>query len=181
MTQGNLIGLRFISGSELVKILKTLKNIEEIDEEFDGASNVFNHYPIYDYMLEDFEMKDVETVLFKVDEINYLAYVDPDDGYRSRSVLLKLPEQMNLITPFPVPIPVTIEVDKEDSYNPYADDEDDDDDSYRQTDRWNIILNYCGKPLLEIGTKNIDDYYPAGVINYNQSILPQHKYDNYET
>lgn len=172
MTNGNLIGLRFISGSELVKILKTLKNIEEIDEEFDGASNVFNHYPIYDYMLEDFKMKDVESVLFKVDEINYLAYVDPDDGYRSRSVLLTLPEQMDLITPFTKPIPVTIEVDRENSYNPYADEDDEDDDTFRQVDRWDIILNYHGNPLLEIGTKDIDDYYPAGVINYNQSLLP---------
>jgi hypothetical protein len=93
--------------------------------------------------------EDSNCIRFRLDGVVYVAIEDPDDGYRSSMEELKIDESTSMENTFP-PIKVLgrmlSDCDKE---------------------ILELIDVITGECIVEVGTKNIDDYYPCFVCNYN--------------
>lgn len=94
--------------------------------------------------------------LFKLDGITYEAVCDEDDGYRSYMDDLAIVDDMPKM--FDIPVLVLFE-------DPWHD------------DRIEILDNRNKRLVLNVGTKDIDDYYPCYVFDYH----PENIFENKET
>lgn len=91
--------------------------------------------------------------LFRLDNVTFEAVCDPDDGYRSYMDELKVVDTIQKMYDIPVL------VSYEDDY---------DDTRVELRDRRN------GKLILNVGTKDVTDYYPCYVFNY----IPENIFEN---
>lgn len=96
---------------------------------------------------------DRQYVIFKLDDVEYLASEDPDDGYRS--VCNELEIVINKIKNIFQPIEVFCKMRK------------DNDNDYGGNDVLEIYDVINNKLILAIGTMNTDDYYPWFEFEYN--------------
>lgn len=94
---------------------------------------------------------DASVVRFRLDGKVYLAIEDPDDGYRSRMKKLVIFPSKEMLNVFP---PVRVLAMKRR-------------DSVYENDILDLIDVVTGKPVLEVGTHDVDDYYPYFVAIFN--------------
>lgn len=104
-----------------------------------------------------------DGVIIVLDDKIYSCYEDPDDGYRSYSIIRAgVPNNIekkctNIFPPQPV------NVQFEEHYN-----------------IWDCkITNKDGDLILRVGTDELDDYYPTAIFEYHPENLPINK-SNYE-
>lgn len=88
---------------------------------------------------------------FRLDGVTYRAVENPDDGYRSYC------EELQIVDSVPRTTLPDIEVIGTMMPN----------DDYMVNDVLILIDAVTGKPVLEIGTKNTDDYYPYCWMEYH--------------
>ena len=106
-----------------------------------------------------------EGILLTIDGKNYLAYTDPDDGYRSYGCFFQ-----------------TDEYDQKNPF-PYQDvivenrqwDEEDEDGYYQKGDEVVIYNAEDHSEIFRCGTDRRDDYYPCGYWHYYPQNLPINK------
>lgn len=97
----------------------------------------------------------VECVLFILDGVTYRGVEDPNDGYRSSMDALEVSEDA-VSNVFPPKEVLCKHRDK---------------NRYSGEDDVLEIYNMNGGLILEIGTSNIDDYYPSFVCNFSAEEL----------
>ena len=90
-------------------------------------------------------------VKFTIDGVHYVAVEDPDDGYRS--VCREL--QVSNTAPKTTFMPQPVECSMMENYR------------YEKNDVLVVSDRFTGKVVLEIGTRNWDDYYPYFHLQYN--------------
>ena len=93
-----------------------------------------------------------QVIRFRLDGVCYMAIENPDDGYRSSMKSLVICESPNMNNVFP-PLPV-IGRHRENG-------------AYSEDDILELIDVVTGKTVLEVGTTNVDDYYPCFVAWFN--------------
>lgn len=104
------------------------------------------------------ECDDIEQVTFILDGVTYRAQENPDDGYRSSMEGLEIVEDAVKNVFAPIEVNVIHRAKGEGSYSG----EDDIIELRRVSD--NALI-------LELGTDNIDDYYPSYVCNFTAENL----------
>ena len=102
------------------------------------------------------QFNDCQAVRFRLDGICYMAIEDPEDGYRSCMKELVISTYAGLINIF-APIEVIgVYKDKSDS-----------DEWNEEWDILQLIDTKTNNIVLEVGTKNTDDYYPYFVAEFS--------------
>ncbi len=103
----------------------------------------------------DYYNEDFSVVQFRLNGVIYEAHEDPSDGYRSYLGQIVKTDLTEMKNTFP-PQKVYAKMKVNDPKNPYDTDE---------------ILEFfdqkTDKLILEIGTSNIDDYYPSCIMNWS--------------
>jgi hypothetical protein len=104
-----------------------------------------------------------------LDGKTYIAYYDPDDGYRSYAGFREATDEecksINIINRFP-PQEVFSTAYRERI----------EEDGWCQVDAEKFrLLNFCGGIVLEVSTDYSEDYYPRGHVEYNPENLPINK------
>lgn len=98
-------------------------------------------------------LKDIYTYgtiyLVTIDDFSVITFVEPDDGYRDRTVTLVIPAINYKSLPKPVWVKYSFDSDTENIYGSAL-----------------TIKNSKDKPIFNCCTKNLDDWYPSGIINY---------------
>ena len=95
--------------------------------------------------------EDCQVLNFTLDGITYSAVEDPDDGYRScmEDIFISYTTLKNTF-----PACKVMGIMQED-------------DSWEKNDVLDLVDVVTGKPIVSVGTANIDDYYPYFVAKYN--------------
>lgn len=88
-----------------------------------------------------------EAILFTLDDVHYLATEDPNDGYRSTMNDVEVSERAPRSWFLPVEV-----------VGVYGSSDD---------DIISFVDSRNGKVVLEIGTRDVDDYYPCCVMSYS--------------
>lgn len=114
-------------------------------------------------------------VIFTLDGVNYAAVEDPSDGYRSYLESLEVTSKEPDFKFPPQRVNVTHCARKENGG--YSED----------CDIWIISDAVNGKPVLEVGTDNHDDYYPMCVMHWtpenmdvNSGVRPIEEHPDYD-
>ena len=102
------------------------------------------------------EYEDCQVCRFRIDGVIYMAVEDPDDGYRSSMKELVVDEKAIMKNTFE-PIDVFIRHKTE--------------SGYAKTDILEIYDAKSAKIVLEVGTGNVDDYYPCFVASFHPDKL----------
>lgn len=104
---------------------------------------------------------DVDVMRFTLDGIHYLATEDPDDGYRSMLGTFDVVSDGPTTTFDPIPVVISVSDESYDATHRNA-------DYYKDT--FTGILTMCdarnGQVILQVGTKDWDDYYPYCVMEW---------------
>lgn len=95
--------------------------------------------------------EDAEAIRFRLDGVTYTAIENPDDGYRSSMEKLFVSNDQPMKNVFP---PIRVLAKKKAN------------DSYSNNDTLELIDIKTGKVVLEVGTDNVDDYYPCFVSSF---------------
>ncbi|OKP79795.1 hypothetical protein BTE77_06815 [Ensifer adhaerens] len=99
------------------------------------------------------EFVDSSVCRFRLDGIVYVAIEDPGDGYRSNLRNLAIANDANMMNVFPA-----IDVDGRHRTS----------GEYGQVDDvLELVDAITGKVVLEVGTDNVDDYYPGFVSSFH--------------
>lgn len=96
--------------------------------------------------------EDCQVMRFRLDGKVYTATEDPDDGYRSSMKEIVISEDQ-MVNTFP---PVEV-IGKHRTKGEYS----------GEDDILELIDTETGKVVIEVGTTEIDDYYPGFVANFN--------------
>jgi len=96
-------------------------------------------------------IENIEIVRFVLDGVAYEAAEDPSDGYRSEMDYIG--PYSGAVLPF-APVAVVCRHRTKGEH-------------YGQDDVLEVIHAVTGETILEIGTSNIDDYYPSWVANWS--------------
>lgn len=106
--------------------------------------------------------QDVEVCRIELDGVIYEFYEDPNDGYRSGHLGPSIIEG-SIANKFPA-VPV-VGSHVEQAIGSYAD----------GADVLRLVNASTGKTILEVGTDNVDDYYPSWICNFSaENIGPLH-------
>ena len=104
-----------------------------------------------------------DGILLTIDGQNYLAYTDPDDGYRSYSCFSKAPAGYEQKNSFPGQQVMVSNEEWDDM----------DETGYPQRGHKIAIYNIdTTEEIFSCGTINDDDYYPIGFWHYHPENLP---------
>ena len=112
--------------------------------------------------------EELDGVVIIVDGKYYLAYYDPDDGYRSYGKIREIADLSEINTKI-------INIFEPQKIMVYGFHEvvTDDEDDYITTDKSGIrLVNGFGDLILEVSTNYAEDYYPFGHIEYHPENLP---------
>lgn len=102
----------------------------------------------------------LDGILLTIDGINYIAYTDPNDGWRSYGCFEETTMKQKFTFPKQV---INVEVTKE---------------NYADESGWNInrefmtFTNDNGDIILKIGTDYTDTWYPMAISEYYPQNLP---------
>lgn len=96
------------------------------------------------------------VIRFRLDGNVYIASEDPDDGYRSsmRDLVVGYFEMKNIFPPIKV-----VGVHRKKG------------DRREVDDILELIVLETGKVVIEVGTENLDDYYPSFVANFDPTAM----------
>lgn len=112
----------------------------------------------------------VDGFIVQIDGVNYGAYVDPDDGYRSYSSFFETDQPCTNTFP---PQDVEMECIYEGGGEYY---DEDGDLHYAPEKKMLLLSNPTTKEvILEVGTVWYDSYYPMGRCYFNPEALPINK------
>ena len=92
-----------------------------------------------------------QVMRFRLDGKCYTAIENPEDGYRSTMREISVSDTANMKNVFPPVKVVARYCDKDEDYT---------------NDILELIDVQTGKMILEVGTRNTDDYYPWFVANF---------------
>jgi len=98
------------------------------------------------------EFEDAQMMRFRLDGVIYLAIEDPSDGYRSsmRDIQVSHDQMKNVFAPQRV-------LARHRTKGDYGDED----------DVLELIDLQNGKVVLEVGTRNVDNYYPSFTNNFS--------------
>ena len=99
--------------------------------------------------------EEVTGILFRMDGVSYLAIEDPDDGYRSRCEELVVVKEIPKIKLPDVPVVCSMM----------------EDNHFERNDVLVVRDSQTGEVVLEVGTKNWDDWYPYCHFEYHPENL----------
>ena len=98
------------------------------------------------------DLVDASVIRFRLDGVVYIAFEDPEDGYRSSMKELIVSPSSEITNVFPANRVVAKKKAN---------------DSYGTDDTLELIDVVTGKVVLEVGTDNSDDYYPSFVSSFH--------------
>lgn len=102
-----------------------------------------------------------EGIVMTIDGNDWLAYTDPDDGYRSYGCLRMCNGEFN-VPQFPAQV---VHIKN------YSEDGMDDSGWPRKYDKM-VMTGPNGRLIMEIGTDHSDSWYPCSMFHYNPENLP---------
>lgn len=142
----------------------------EINKRYSGKQ--LEHYrlyrPCFDCSYFD-SGRDISIIEFNLNGIFYSAIENPSDGYRSTLYgLFQHNELSKYSDEISFPIPLKVEVSFLESYATFSDPEED-----YFTESEIVRFSYNKKTVMDIGTHNIDDYYPSCVLRLYKDCIPQ--------
>ena len=104
---------------------------------------------------------EIEGNLFEIDGVTYLAYLDPDDGWRSYGVMQPTTQYKCQYTFPPQKVIVT---------NRHIEEELTDDWGYNEQVKRDFLIikdAILNKEVLAVGTDYSEDYYPVAIFRYS--------------
>lgn len=107
---------------------------------------------------EDRSFENCSVMRFRLDGVVYVVTEDPEDGYRSSMKEIKISNDviMNIFTPIEVIGQYIIKSE---------------DDPCREDDILKLVDIKTLETVIEVGTKNIDDYYPYFIANFTPEAM----------
>ena len=135
-----------------------LKDIPQGLTTFEGIDRETKSIKVYEWS-DSYE--DSERTKFILGGVTYLAKEDPSDGYRSSMIPLEILRRNAKVKNTFNPIQVFVKHYKKTEHG-FSSDNDDD---------ILVVMNMKGEAILEIGTSNVDDYYPSYICNYSAEAL----------
>ena len=146
MKTGYLTCVTVLEYEEFLKIINIAAKMTAFEDDFKQQehkkrfSNKDLLKDIYSY----------ETIyLINIDDFSVITFVEPDDGYRDRTVTLVIPA----INYKPLPKPVWVK------YRLYV-------STGSEYASALVIHNSKDETIFNCCTENLDDWYPSGIINY---------------
>lgn len=146
MKTGYLTCVTVLEYEEFVKIINIASKMTAFEDDFKQQeheqhfTNKENLKDIYDY----------ETIyLVTIDDFSVITFIEPDDGYRDRTITLVIPAINYKPLPKPVWVKYRFDRDTADIYGSAL-----------------VIHNSKDETIFNCCTENLDDWYPSGVINY---------------
>lgn len=109
------------------------------------------------------EFEDAQLCRFRLDGNIYVAIEDPSDGYRSYLGELKIDTENKMFNIFP---PISV-IGHHRTIGSYG----------NKDDILELIDETTGKIVLEIGTADIDDYYPGFIASFHPEAMQINKGD----
>ena len=106
--------------------------------------------------------EDCQVVRFRLDGVCYTALEDPDDGYRSRMKDLFIGEEVVMTNVFP---PLRVVARYRTDWRFGCEDFD------HHSDILELIDTITGEIVLEVGTEDVADYYPAFVACFHPEVM----------
>lgn len=113
----------------------------------------------------------VDGFVIQIDGVNYAAYEDPDDGYRSYGSFHKTDKPCTNTFP---PQEVLLERVKEEGKNGL------DEEPEPEREMLYLANPVTKEVILEVGTTWYDSYYPMGRCFFNPAAMPINKNNKYE-
>lgn len=107
----------------------------------------------------------VDGFIIQIDGVNYAAYVDPYDGYRSYSAFFETNQPCTNTFP---PQEVIWQVKNDGNYDNCSDEE-------PRSEMLYLLNPTTKETILEAGTIWYDSYYPMGVCFFNPEAMPINK------
>lgn len=101
-------------------------------------------------------MEECQAISFTLDGVTYMAVEDPDDGYRSHLEAIRIVDGSKVVNRFP---PCHVIAFRQP------------DDDYGKNDVIQFKDTTTGEVVLEIGTSNVDDYYPCYVGSFHPQAM----------
>ena len=146
MKTGYLTCVTVLEYEEFVKIINIAAKMTAFEDDFKQQeheqhfTNKENLKDIYDY----------ETIyLVTIDDFSVITFVEPDDGYRDRTITLVIPAINYKPLPKPVWVKYRFDRDTADIYGSAL-----------------VIHNSKDETIFNCCTEDLNDWYPSGVINY---------------
>lgn len=156
MKTGYLTCVTVLEYEEFVKIINIAAKMTAFEDDFKQQE----HEKRYSNKEKLKDIYDYETIyLVTIDDFSIITFVEPDDAYRDRTVILIIPA-INY-KPLPKPVWVKYRFDKDTT------------DIYASA---LVIHNSKDETIFNCCTENLDDWYPSGIINY----LPENMGGLYE-
>ena len=113
------------------------------------------------------ESQTVDIIHFQLGPTTYSMYEDPDDGYRSHLSEIKVDQHEIRNTFAPCIVVCTHVARQRDAY-----------DNEKAVDILKVRCAETGKLIIEVGTDNVDDYYPTCVMSFNPENLIHNQGEN---
>ena len=147
----------------------TLQELKDVPQEFTGDSIMELEDLVGKHMLDGVDFcedsisthgdvfEDCSVCRFRIDSVAYLAVEDPEDGYRSVMSDLATDPEAKMKNVFP-PVEVIGRLRTKGEYG-------------GEDQVIEFIDSITGKLVLEIGTENIDDYYPGYVASFHPEAM----------
>ena len=146
MKTGYLTCVTVLEYEEFVKIINIAAKMTAFEDDFKQQehekrfSNKELLKDIYDY----------ETIyLVTIDDFSIITFVEPDDGYRDRTVILIIPAINYKPLPKPVWVKYRFDRDTADIYGSAL-----------------VIHNSKDETIFNCCTEDLNDWYPSGVVHY---------------
>jgi len=147
MKTGYLTCVTVLEYEEFVKIISMAAKMTAVEDD----SKQHEHEKRYSNkdLLKD--IYSYETIyLVTIDDFSVITFVEPDDGYRDRTVTLVIPAINYKPLPKPVWVKYRLDVSTGSRYESAL-----------------VIHNSKDETIFNCCTENLDDWYPCGIINYS--------------
>ena len=146
MKTGYLTCVTVLEYEEFVKIINIASKMTAFEDDFKQQEHE-QRYTIKEKLKDIY---DYETIyLVTIDDFSVITFVEPDDGYRDRTVILIIPAINYKPLPKPVWVKYRFDRDTADIYGSAL-----------------VVHNSKDETIFNCCTEDLNDWYPSGVINY---------------
>jgi len=146
MKTGYLTCVTVLEYEEFVKIINIASKMTAFEDDFKQQEHE-QRYTIKEKLKDIY---DYETIyLVTIDDFSVITFVEPDDGYRDRTVILIIPAINYKPLPKPVWVKYRFDRDIADIYGSAL-----------------VVHNSKDETIFNCCTEDLNDWYPSGVINY---------------